>query len=62
MVGVLASRVLFSLALGLGFSHRGIQVEWRGLMKREFDMYVGIAKDAEILQQIQEAANTRSQR
>jgi hypothetical protein len=38
---------------------RGISVEWGGLTKPTFDMYLGIAPEAEVLRRIQEAAAPR---
>ena len=38
---------------------RGICVEWRGLMKPTFDMYLGIAPETEVLRRMQEAAGQK---
>ena len=38
---------------------RSISVEWHGLMKSTFDMYVGIAPETEVLRRMQEAAGKR---
>ena len=38
---------------------RGIAVEWRGLTKPTFDMFLGIAPEAEVLRRMREAAGQR---
>jgi hypothetical protein len=38
---------------------RGISVEWHGLTKTTFDMYIGFAPEAEVLSRIQEVAGEK---